>query len=92
MRFILIIILVILCMASTIRIDGVWPPAPINQHVEQTVRQVVEPGKVLRTLLGQRLPSWTDARAPSDIAAPATMIRAVAEGHRLGDQSGRECG
>lgn len=92
MRFFLITILVILCMAINVRIEGVWPPAAVNQIVEQTVRQVSEPAKSLRLLLVELLPSGGDHRLPSGIPKTAAMIHAVADSKKMPARSGLECG
>lgn len=93
MRFFLITILVIVVMAINIRVDGVWPPATINQIMEQTVRQASQPAKSLQMLLVEFLPSSGDHRHPSGIPTkPSAMIRAVADGHKIPDRSGLECG
>lgn len=92
MRFLLIIALVVLCMASTIRVDGVWPPASINQQVAQTVRQIVEPARLAGALLDELLNSGSGDQRPPRIPEPASMIRAVADGHPRLDSSRPECG
>lgn len=51
MRTLLVIVLVLAGTAATVRIDGIWPPAPVRQHLEAAVQTVIEPGKSLMAVL-----------------------------------------
>lgn len=91
MRTLFIIALVVAGMAAAIRIEGVWPPEPVRQYVEQTVRQVMEPGEILRSLLRERLPKLPELRPTSGVPERLPLIRAVADRHGTGAPSGGEC-
>lgn len=55
MRTVCVISLVLLCMAASIRIDGVWPPAPIHDHFLSLLKHAAEPGKAVSALLDDRI-------------------------------------
>ncbi|NBB93124.1 MAG: hypothetical protein GVY32_08155 [Gammaproteobacteria bacterium] len=52
MRTVTLICLVLLCMAATIRVDGVWPPRAIDQRIEIALRQISDPARTVSAWLG----------------------------------------
>jgi hypothetical protein len=89
MRTVLAIVLVVCCMVASIRIDGVWPPESVRQHVEQVVQRVTEPGKALWSILAGR--ESTDRERLPARSGSQPMIRSVVGGHRATGQSNAEC-
>lgn len=55
MRTVCIIFLVVLSMAASIRIDGVWPPPAIHEGLDSLLRHAAQPGMAVSALLDDRI-------------------------------------
>lgn len=92
MRIFLVVVLVLLFMAASVRIDGVWPPASIYHEAEQVARQAGSPGLIALALLRELVPEQQGtSRIPKAPRAPSTA-RFVADSHPDVAPSRRECG
>ena len=76
MRTLLLVLFILVCMAATIRIEGVWSPAPLIQRVELAVQRAVEPGKALLSSIHRQLLPAKQVFGRSlgrlDVGAPAS--------------------
>ena len=82
MRTLIPILLVVFCLAATLRVEGVWPPESVRQQVENTIEKVVEPGQFLAALLGEYFGPKHDEPAPFPANGPATLFHTVVESPR----------
>jgi hypothetical protein len=89
MRNLVIILLVLLCITASVRIDGVWPPASLRHQVEQTVQKVVEPARMIQALFST--PSSKDDRGFPGIARPAALFRSVVDGQLPQESAAAQC-
>lgn len=64
MRIVSVICLVLLCMAATIRVDGVWPPPALDARIETALSRISHPGRTLTTWLGSHGLRLLDPGAP----------------------------
>lgn len=92
MRTILPIILVVLCLAATLRVEGVWPPESVRLQVENVIERITKPGLALAALVDKYLSPGEPAGAPDGNARPAAMIRAVVDSHPPRESAEAECG
>lgn len=90
MRSICVIFLVLLCMAASVRIDGVWPPAPIHAGIESLLRHAAEPGKLVSALIDDRL-RIAMTREASGHLAPAFSLE-IADHSAPRKSTGTKCG
>lgn len=91
MRILVPILLVICCLAATLRIEGVWPPESVRHQIEVTIDKVAEPGRALAALVGEYLSPDRDENNPRLVPRPAAMLRAVVDGHGKRESSAPEC-
>jgi hypothetical protein len=92
MRYLILVILVLTCMAATIRIDGAWSPTMVARHVESALVRVIEPGKSLLSGLERR---FDPRRSPSggevwEVRVALPRVMAGGSGPTTGDSS--SCG
>ncbi|HSH27605.1 MAG TPA: hypothetical protein VK972_07570 [Wenzhouxiangella sp.] len=85
------ILLVLVGMAVSIRIDGIWPPKPLKEPVELVVSQIAEPGKTLLITLGQQMSLKPVQRGPGATIQSAAMMRAVVDNDPASKQSTMPC-
>lgn len=92
MRIFLVVVLVVLFTAASVRIDGVWPPASIYHEAEQAARQAGSPGLMALALLRELVPGEQGiSRIPKAPRAPSAA-RFIADSHPDVAPARRECG
>jgi hypothetical protein len=78
MRTVTLICLVLLCMAATIRVDGVWPPRAVDERIEIALQKISDPARTVSTWLGSHglrlLDPGASARAGESIPAPRAVF------------------
>lgn len=90
MRSVCVVFLVLVCMAASIRIDGVWPTTPIHEGFESFLRHAADPGKILSALLDDRI-SISQRLDASGHHAPAFSLE-IADQSAIRKSTGTECG
>jgi hypothetical protein len=90
MRTFLVIFLVLVCMALSIRVDGVWPPKSVHERIEFVVEQVSEPGKALLALLGDRLSPNPERERIRPVRSTA-VLKAMVDGDGVTGRPGTAC-
>ncbi|HSH28022.1 MAG TPA: hypothetical protein VK972_09705 [Wenzhouxiangella sp.] len=91
MRIFVVIFLVLVGMAVSIRIDGIWPPKPLHEPVELVVSHIVKPGKTLLIALGQHMSLKPVRWGPDATIQSASMMRAVVDNDPASEQSTMPC-
>lgn len=83
MRYMILLVIVLACMATTIRLDGVWPPEQLRQQLEVAAARVIAPGQALISQFerkSQPLPGTRSARSIPRLELRLPLPRAVAGG------------
>lgn len=92
MRIFLVVVLVVLFMAASIRIDGVWPPASIHHQAEQLARQAGSPGLIALAVLRELVPERQGLNRTPKAPRTPSAARFLAATHPDVAPPGRECG
>lgn len=92
MRYLIVVILVLTCMAATIRIDGFWSPAMVAHHAESALLKVIEPGKSLLSGLGQHFAPRQSPPRQGKWEVRVSLPRVMAGGNFAPDTDASSCG
>lgn len=90
MRTFLLIFLVVVGMALSIRVDGLWPPKSVHERIEFVVERVSQPGKALMALLGDRFSPNPERERLRPVRSTA-VLKAMVDGEGIAGRPDAAC-